>query len=87
MADKPGYATDETGGHNIQQILEPLCHLHLPLQQLPENFKFQIQDDEKYTNCKNKDTVMKIKKELHILHSYCNYSKLMITFHYMWNSF
>lgn len=42
MADKPGYATDETEGHNIQQISEPLCHLRLPLQLLPENFKFRI---------------------------------------------
>lgn len=86
MADKPGYATDETEGHNIQQISEPPCHLPLPLQLLPENFKFQTQDDKKYTNCKNKGIVMKIKKELHILHSSCDYSTLMITFHCTWNS-
>jgi len=84
MADKPGYATDETEGHNIQQISEPPCHLHLPLQLLPENFKFQIQDDKKYINCKNKGNVLKIKEELHILYYY---STLMITFHRMWNSF
>lgn len=50
MADKQEYATDETQGHNIQQTSEPPCHLLLPLQQLPENFNFQIEDDEKYTN-------------------------------------
>jgi len=61
MADMPGYATDETEGHNIQQISEPLCHLRLPPQLLPENFKFQIQDDKKYPNCKNTGTVTKIK--------------------------